>query len=143
MAQPQLLRHMGSHGRRAIALGGMVARGNKGGAGLTRQMGLGLGDFTRDIGISPCGQRAFKEALRATRAPGQTAYGLVLRTADAGHGTAQHLLHMVCQGSRTGKTGITHHAQRLLAKGAVPLYAELGAQLRVVPSSGWASSGRW
>ena len=67
--QPQLRGHMGGKGRCAKTLGGVVAGGKIGHTHLAGVMGLGLGDFASNEGLSPRGNRPFKIPLRAARAP--------------------------------------------------------------------------
>jgi hypothetical protein len=58
-------------------------------------------------------QGAFIKALGPARAPRQPADGLLRRAADAGHGPAQHGLHMGGQGIGVGKLHVAHQAQCL------------------------------
>ena len=69
MLQTQLLRHVRRHGRRAVALAGMVAAGDVGHAHLAGVVGLRLRNLAGDEHIGPGGDGSFKIALRATGAP--------------------------------------------------------------------------
>ena len=69
MRQTELRRDMGSHRRRTVALGCMVATCQVGHATFTRQVCLRLGEFTGDEGIGSGGNGSFKIALRSTAAP--------------------------------------------------------------------------
>ena len=65
-----MLGHGLAHRRRAVALGGMVAAGQKGHTGFARQMRLRLGDLAGDEGIRPGSDGRFEIPLRTPRAPG-------------------------------------------------------------------------
>ena len=69
MRQTPLLRNMSRQRRRPITLCGVVTAGQIGHAALTRDMGLGLRNFTGYECIGPGSNGGFKVALRATATP--------------------------------------------------------------------------
>ena len=66
---PQPRRHMGRHGRGAVALGGVVATGVEDHAALARQMRLRFGYLAGDEGLRPGGDGGLEITLRPTAAP--------------------------------------------------------------------------
>jgi hypothetical protein len=65
----QSVGHMGGHRWRTIAFSGVVTASQKRHARLSRQMSLGLRDFTRDKGVGTRSNGGFKIALRSTGTP--------------------------------------------------------------------------
>ncbi|KZS00622.1 Uncharacterized protein APZ42_003017, partial [Daphnia magna] len=70
LAQAELLGQMLPQSLHAVALGGMVAGGDEGHAGLGSQMGLRLGNLASDEHIGAGRNRLFKITLSPTGAPG-------------------------------------------------------------------------
>jgi hypothetical protein len=73
MLQAELLGHMRSQRRRAVALTRVVATSDESHAGFCRQMRLGFRDFTGDVDVGTRSNRSLKVALRAAGAPRNSA----------------------------------------------------------------------
>ncbi len=133
MLQTQLLRHTCGQGRGAITLGGVVAAGQKGHASFTRQMGLGLRNFTGDESVHALSNGRFKIALRPATAPSHTANRPIAAT-HANDRPSKHRRHMVGQTLGTGPSlrPSPHKTQVLFAKAPIGLQAEHAGQLGVV-----------
>ena len=131
--QPQILRHMGGYGRRAIALGGMVATGQKCHASFASQMRLRLRNLARDERIDTLRDSGFKIALRAPGAPSHALHR-TLMAANAGHRSAQGLCHMVGQRLRARPRLATQpqESQIFFAKAPIGLKTQHTPQLSVV-----------
>ena len=102
MGDAELRRHMRGHGRRAVALGGVVAAGEEGHAAFARQMGLGLGNLAGDEGVGAGGDRGLEVALRAAAAPSYC-FNSCLRLFHNDHGPFQHIFQVFGQGLGIGE----------------------------------------
>ena len=136
MLQTVLRRHVRSHGGSAIALGGVVPGSDESDTGLTRQVGLWLGDFAGDEGVGTGGNGGFKKPLRPPRAPGHAANGPRAVPRHQRGGAPEHALHVGGQRLGIGERRRGHAAQLLFAKTLVGLPAKHAPQLRVVAQFG-------
>lgn len=143
MLKPELRSHVFGHGRRAIALGGMVPARQEGHAHLARVVGLRLRDLAGDEGVGTGRDGGLEVALRAAGAPGD---GLdrTMGGIDQRHGPLEHLLDMDGERLRVGQgfavLEAAEKAQLLLAeapgRSGMGQQAELQAELRVVAELG-------
>jgi serine protease DegQ len=131
--QAQFLGHTRRDSRSAITLSGVVPASQKSHACFFGQMGLRFGYFTGDEGVHAPGNGCLKVALRATRAPSDTANGPITVT-DASHRTPQHHRDMVGQrlGARPNLCACAHESQILLTESPLNLKAQHTGQLGVV-----------